>query len=388
MRYHIYITVLLLLATTTNAYAQSEFRYPVKNENKLKDNLFGLKSHEYNHIFQVAMPGDNFLLIDFEKMSSYPDAQMLSTIFDIAATTAQQTKDSFASAITSKRVDVHVPVKNAPLQLRLKEHNDGTDMLVLTYDQQAPLKLGMDTIRVFKTMSVTTNKEEKEVRKEVQYTFILKDINDIAKLNDNKELIISIAHTLDSVVQYRRDKWKREDTWYHEVGIKYTPMETDAKKQLIVKKRAGLWKAIDADYYIGASLFRNSLTPYLEVGASYKWPGSVGEYDYIKLSLSTLAHFERISPSRYDFYNTAGYNFEIGTLINKSKTRIPIYETSIGIGYLQSDLPSISSQGGMRLFWNYSLSSAVRITPDVYVLFRKGQENIAFAGLTVSLKFL
>lgn len=386
MRWHIIIATCLVLASGT-AYAQDEFKNPVKNENRLKSDLFELKPYEYNHIFQVVMPGDNFLLVDFYRMSYWPDTAVLHTIFDIAAKAAAQAQDSFPSAITSKRIDVHVPVKDRPLQLRLNDHNDGTDMLVLNYDQQTPLKLGMDTIRIFKTLDVSKDKYGEEIRKEIQYTFILKDLGDMQELNNNKELVANMARTFDSVVQYRRSRWHNEDVWYHEVGLRYTPLETDKDKQLEVKKRPGFFKAVDADYHLGASLFRNTLCPYLEVGASYKWPGDIGEYDYVKVSLSGLAMFERQSEKKYDYYSTSIASIEFGTLVNKSDTWLPLYETSIGIGYLFSEHPSISPYKGFKVFWHYSIAPAVRITPEIYGIIRKGQDNLAFAGLTVSVKF-
>lgn len=382
--YKIFIALSLICLSSTG-YAQ-KFRTPVKNEDNLKTALFELSETKQNHVFQVAMPGDNFLLIDFEKMSYWPDTNMIYTIFDIAGKVAASTKDSFSSAAHAKRIDVHVPVKNMPLQLRLNDHNDGTDMLVLNYDQQAPLKLGMDTIRVFKTLSASTDKWGEEQREELQYTFILKDLTDMIPLAENTELVSGIANTFDSVVNSKREGWSNEDTWYHSIGVRYSPME-DKDKQVQMDNMGRIFKAIDVDYYLGVSLFRNSLTPYIDVGASYKWPGERSEYNFVKLSASTLAHFERISEANYNFYNTMFLNVEMGIMVNQSRTKLPVYETSIGFGYMLSDLPSLEQHQVLKMFWNYSLSPAVRITPDIYILFRDGQENQVWAGLTVSLKF-
>lgn len=387
MRLKILILITTVFIGTINSFAQNGFRNPVKNETRLKEELFELEAEQYNHIFQAVLPQDNFLLIDFEKMSYWPETAALQMIFDIASKAVVESRDSFATSLTSKRIDVHVPVKNRPIQLRLNNHDDGTRMLVLNYDQQAPLKLGMDTIRVFKTFAVEKDKWNDEHRSEIQYTFILKDIEEIIKLADNDELIASIAHTFDSVVQYRRNRWKKEDTWYHQIGIRYAPTEMEKDKQLQVKKGRGFLKGLDANYYIGASLFRNSLTPYLEAGGSYRWRGGVGEYNYFRLSFSTLAQFERISEANYNFYNTSFANVELGILVNKIDTWVPIYETSIGFGYMFTDHPSLVPYKGMKMFFNYSLSPAVRITPDIYMLFKKGQENDIWAGITVSLKF-
>lgn len=381
MRFNIILLSALLLCCNIAVEAQ-DFRSPVKNEERLKSMLFELSTNEYNHIFQAAMPGDNFLLIDFEKMSYWPDTAVLPQMFEIAAKATREVKDSFRSAVSSKRIDVHVPVKDRPLQVRLNDHNNA-DIVMLNYDQQAPLKLGMDTIRIFKTLSVEEDKWGDEQREEIQYTFILKDVADMATLADNKELIADIAQTFDSVVTAKRSKWAREDTWYHSIGLRYSPMED---KKLEYDNMGTIFKAIEVDYYFGASLFRNTLCPYLDIGASYKWPDN-GKYNFAKVSFSTLAHFERITEANYNFYNTSFVNVELGIMVNKTNTKLPIYETSIGFGYMLTNLPSLQQHKAVKMFWNYSLSPAVRITPDIYLLFREGQENYVWAGLTVSLKF-
>lgn len=378
---------IFLFVVPMTVHAQEEFRRPVKHENKLKEELFELSAYQYNHIFQVAMTGDNFLLIDFENMSSWPDTTVLPAIFDIARTAVEKTMDSFANSITSKRIDVHVPVNNTPLQLRITDHRNA-DMMVLQYGQQSPLKTGMDTIRILKTMSVKEDREGEEQRSEVQYTFVLKDLSEIIELADNKDLTSDISHTLDSVVTYRRSRWKREDTWYHTVGIKYVPAAQGDNEKLTVKKYPGFFKAVDVSYYLGASVFRNSVTPYLEIGVSYKWKGDVGQYDYVRLSVASIAQFERITPAQYDFYNTSFLGLEIGSLINKVDTWIPLYETSLGMAYMRSDHPSLEPHEGMKLYWHYSLSQAIRFTPEIFVLFRKGTYNYVWPGITVSLKLL
>lgn len=369
------------------AYAQEDFRNPVKNEKAINRQLFELGREEHNHIFQVILPGDNFLLIDFARMSTWPDTSVLPLVFNTAAATAASVKDSFKSLNNSKRIDIHMPVKNSPLQVRLTEHS-GSELLHIQYGSQAPLKVGMDTIRILKTMEAEYDKDNGEERSEIQYTFVLKSLSEIEKLADNKELIADIAQTIDSVVQAKRSRWNKQDRWYHHIGIKYNPLEPEKAKQLKVQHPAGFFKGLDANYYWGATLFRNTLAPYLEVGGSYKWPGDIGEYDYVRVSLSAIGLFERQSESVYNYYSASFVNAEIGTWINKTDTWIPVYETSIGFGYMFTDHPSMRQHHVGKMFFNYSISPAIRITPDLYVLFRKGQDNYVWGGLTVSVKIL
>lgn len=388
MNTRIILIVFISLLATSIATAQDGFRKPVKHEDDLKKELFELQPEEHNHVFQAAMEGDNFLIIDFQKMSYWPDDRVLQQMFDIAAATVIHVQDSFGSTATSKRIDVHVPVKNRPLSVRLTEHGSAKDILLINYDNAVPLKLGMDTIRILKTFDVQKDKDGKEMRGEIQYTFVLKEMEDMQGLADDHQLISNIAEAFDGVVQRQRKKWSREDTWYHHLGVRYTQMEIEGDKKLVVDHPAGLFRGLDVNYYIGASLFRNTVTPYLEIGATYKWPGDVGEYDFVGITFSTMPQFERISESDYNFYNTTFIGAEIGTYINRTNTWVPVYETSIGFAYMFTNHPSLVPHKAMKMYFNYSLSPAVRITPDIYVLFRQNQENQVWAGLTLSLKVL
>ena len=76
------IILISILLLNLQASAQNEFRRPVKKEAGLRETLFELEAYKQNHIFQAVMPGDNFLLIDFYRMSYWPDSSMLPIIFE------------------------------------------------------------------------------------------------------------------------------------------------------------------------------------------------------------------------------------------------------------------------------------------------------------------
>lgn len=375
------IIIVLLSVVPVLTYAQFG-NMPVKNETQLREDLFELKNEYYNHSFRAALPGDNFLLIDFHKMSYWPDSAFMHTVFETAAQVADGMSDSFKSPLTSKRIDIHMPVKNRPLTVRLNEHTNEANIVMINYDQQLPLKLGMDTIRILKTFAEAG---ESKHTPQVLYTFLLKDLDDMQSLANDVNAISNTAGAFQTEVRALRKRWSREDTWYHEVDITYNSIEN---RNTTVNRNEGIVKGFDAAYYLGASVFRNTIAPSLEVGGSYKWPVANGNFMQVGISLTTLAQFERNSESDYNFYNTNFVNIEFGTLVNKTNTLIPLYETSLGIGYMQTDHPSLIPHECMRLFWHYSLSPSMRITPEIFVLFRENQENYVFPGITVSLKIL
>ena len=261
-------------------------------------------------------------------------------------------------------------------------------MLVLSHGRQNPLKLGMDTICVKKTFNIKTDDEGVDTRNEILYTFILKDLQQIEELQRNVALIEDISRTFDSVVQDQRSRWSKQDIWYHEMHVSYNPMEEKDKK--LKKYRVpGFLKGYDYTAYVGASLFRNELAPNIEVGFGYKWPSkTTGNLEYVRFSMNTLETFERMAPAKFNIYSTLFVNLEAGSYISKKDTWIPIYQTSLGLGYMFSDEPWLRSYNGLRLFFNYSLSPSVRITPDFYYLFKKGLDPYSWVGLTVSLRIL
>lgn len=389
MRYS--IITLMMIFCGLNIYAQEEFEYPVKNEQKIKKSLFHLEKADKNHFFKVTLPNDNFLLIDFYKMSYWPETSDLQSLTSIAANVVEKVSNNFKNPDASKWLGVHIPVKNEPVTIQLKEHDDGSKLMVIGANKTASLKVGMDTVQVLKTYKRNTGKNKNlEELAQIQYTFILKDISDMSAITNNKAMIADIVKTIDSVVAKKRDKWSHEDIWYHKIGIAYEPMETDKEKKLTVKNTGvtGIMKGLDVDYYFGASLFRHTIIPSLEVGVSYKFPDTKTEFTYLRASLVTLPQFEKINTARYDFYNTVSFNAEIGTIINKRNSRVPIYTTSIGFGYIMSDHPSLKQNNTYTMFFHFGISPAIRVTGNLYLLDIKGQDNQVWSGITLAIRLL
>ncbi|MEZ5017863.1 MAG: hypothetical protein R2800_12470 [Flavipsychrobacter sp.] len=381
------IAILMIFCGAVSTYGQEELQFPVKNEARIKKTLFHIDHLDKNHFIKVTLPNDNFLLIDFYRMSYWPTPSDLQSVCDIAAGTVDNVSDKFKDQDASKWLGLHVPMNNKPVMVQLKEHNDD-GIFVVDGQESAALKIGMDTVQVLKTYKKNTgrNKELEELA-QIQYTFVLKDISDMQVIANNKALIADIVHTLDSVVAAKRSRWKKEDIWYHKVGIAYEPMETDKSEKLTVTNRGnGILKGIDVDYYIGASLFRHKLTPNLEMGVSYKFPDNKTEYTYFRASFVTLPQFEQVNTARFDFYNTVSFNAEIGTIINRKVSQVPIYNTSIGFGYIMSDHPSIEPHNMYSMFFHFGVSPAIRVTGNLYLLDMKGQDNQVWSGITVAMR--
>lgn len=385
-----YITLLLLVSCSLSASAQQVVsKKPVKNEQEVKDRLFNLSEDKQNHFFKVALPDDNFLLIDFYRMSYWPDSSDLQTICDIAASTVDNVQGSFDNPNTSKLVSIHAPASNKPITVKLKDNDDGSELMVISKGESSPLKVGMDTVRVLKTYKRSMDKkEDKEVLAQIQYTFILKDLSDMSVIAGNKAIIKDVVHTLDNVVKDKRNKWNKQDIWYHKIAVDYMPMETENSKKLVITnpEPAGIFKGLDFGYYIGATIFRNTVAPSLEAGGSYEFPIGGKEHVYFRASLVLIPQFERVSQSQYDFYNTNFACAEFGTIINRPNSAVPIYTTSLGFGYMFSDHPAFENNRGYKMFFHYGVTPSIRVTADLYLLDIEGPDDHVWSGLTVAMK--
>lgn len=380
--------IIILLVMLNGIVAQAQDKKPVDDEQDIKKKLFHLDKRQYNHSFSITLPDDNFLLIDFYRMSYWPDSSDLQNICDIAANAVEQVQPSFDNDQTSKFIGVHIPEKDRPVTVMSRENNDGSELVVISKGTASPLKVGMDTVRVLKTYKTVKDPlEETDVLAQVQYTFILKDLSDMDVLANNKAVIYDVINTLDSVIHQKRNKWKKQDTWYHKIGITYKPMERESKDKLKVTNPSyGIVKAFDFGYYIGAALYRNDLVPSLEVGLSYKFPVMGHESFYTRASLVTLTQFERATQSRFDMYYTGFICAEIGSIVDRPNSGVPIYTTSLGLGYMISDHPVNKSHTGYKLFFHYGVTPTLRVTLDFYGLKNDRGETDAWSGITFAMK--
>lgn len=395
MKRNRFIIILLgMMAMSFNAEAQFEYEEPIpppiKPESQVKQELFELDSRGINYYFKAVLPGDNLLIIEFDKMSYYPGKEALQQIIDKATEAVTAIEDSFKHATASRRVDVHLPLKNEPMTVRIKEHTDGSEMIVISNKQQAPLKIGMDTVRILKNFEERKKKDSSFVTK-VQYTFLLKDARQIKELQKNTTLIENIATAFDTEVTKQRAKWSREDTWYHAIGIRYDPGKENRDEQVKVNKIPGVARAFNTNGNMGVTLFNNTLAPYLDIGYTYKWPVSLEEYTFARASFSAFYIFEQQPNKDVKLYGVPFINAEMGTLLNKKNTIIPVYQVSIGLGYKidgKNTRGYKPTEGTMfRLFFNYSLSKAFTFTPEFYYRPIPGKDNdLFFGGVTLTVK--
>lgn len=373
----------VLCALSLNTYAQRISKTPVSGEADINKTLFEVDTTDINYYFRANLPDNNFLTIEYKKMSYWPDKGFIKQVFATAREVAASVADSFARPATSKRIDINIPINNELLSVKLVEHPAPGNILLVGNGGTTPLKLGMDTIRIVKTFG-KISKKKYESLVQVQYTFILKDLEQINTLA-NDRVIDSIENAFDNLVEQKRDKWLFPNAWYNGMDAVYDPYNAKAKKTMVTESRGGLLAGFDADANIGVSLFRNELAPTVAYGLTYKWLRQNKDYMFVGLSLSSMGIFERAG-NKMNVYDVSFVNAEVGAMFSKPHTLLPMYRTSLGVRYLVRNGftdPTIPGWG-YSLFAKYSLSRSTSVCLDLYNF---EPEEVSF-GVSIYFKIL
>ncbi|RYE24658.1 MAG: hypothetical protein EOP51_06670 [Sphingobacteriales bacterium] len=362
---------------------------PISSEADIKSKLFELPADDANFYFRADLPNDNFVIAQFNKIGYWPNGDgMLKQIATIASSVVDRAGQSFSNKMATHRVDIHLPVKNEPYTVRLKEHNDGSKLVVMEGVQQNPLKIGMDTINVLKTFSVQKSKNSEE-RVQVQYTFIVKDINDINTIAASDEILQRAEQNFNALVARKRKAWVADNAWYHGMNAEYDE-EAGNKKFRTQMTRRFLSDAIGGQVNLGASFLTTGVNPYASIGLNYKWRSkSPSEYNFIGLSLSTLNAVDMQADKNIISYGAVMANIESGAYFKNSQSRIPLHHISAGFGIkIANDPHSLLDNNIYRIFFNYSLSKAITLTPDFYLIQHVGNNSNSqmMGGITLSLR--
>src|ERR1043165_3384242 len=120
---HYLLKAAMLTALVCSALKASAQRHvdrishnPVKDEGNARGTLFNLPVEDTAYYFRADLPGDNFLVIQFDRLS-YWQSGMIPEIFKLANQSWKQVQDSFIGSTTSRKLSIHIPPSN-----RSEEH--------------------------------------------------------------------------------------------------------------------------------------------------------------------------------------------------------------------------------------------------------------------------
>jgi hypothetical protein len=378
------VMLLGLCALHTSVKAQQENTNPFAGEKDVTEKLFNLKEQDINYRFTVALEQGNFLIVEWPHLSDWHDKGDLQHIVSLAKFYYRQVADSFKYGTTAKRIDIHIPIDNEPVTMMLCEHKAERNVLLLKGSMQAPLKVNMDTIRILKTLAEKEVNQEKKLV-QVQYTFLLKDLEEINKLDENN-LVADAGNKFDSIVSRHRHKWTNNLT------VNYYPLAENPKKNLAITKM----EPFEIDGEMGVELFRDAPCPLIDIGASYKWltRNFPSPYAYIRLSGTGFSDFQQQGATSLAIYPIEFVNIELGWFGGTLKRpRVPIHGLSFGVGYGFNG----GSQNGKeyvadpslpanmyRMFFSYTLSKLFKVNMELYSL----RSEYGFMGVSAVMRFL
>jgi hypothetical protein len=315
--------------------------------------LFHLNPEQYNHHFEYPLPNDGKLQVDFLRLSDWEGKGPLKAITEAAANQVNMLKDSFNSNYSTKLLEMNIPIDGKVIALNYLEEEKGKRQLAYKEGTYYQLKTGFDTVRVIKNVGIRTKPLTDSGLVQVQYTFILKDINDLVTLANDPETINKIGDLTDEAVNKYRNQWNNQDARTHQLSLEYDP----AKEKVVrasSNNNSGLFKYFDVYMGIGAMVYtNNSVSPYFEESIAYLIP-----------SRSKMQPFVGFNLSGFGFFNTNGskgnasylsYNFEYG--ICKRGFAFMQQKTSIMLGVMRVQNPDQTKNHLFHMGFTFGFNS-------------------------------
>ena len=384
------LLILILLRTSAGAQAQDRdkpvSRTPVRDASEARSRLFTLPEHDTNFYFRADLPGDAFVTIQFNRLSYWQEG----TLPDMVATANaawQSVKDSFASATSARRLAVHLPPSGYPAVAAIREWGAEEPTLLLSSGRSQPVRLAVDSIVILKS-GVASGRDTAATQ--IAYTFLLKDMSEIESLAANTELVANLSQTFDSLVAATRALWKKPDASFHQLEAQYDVHKGIYRSPTLrINRRGSILDRFEYNGEFGGSFVAGDMAITSALRLSYYLPPSPGETGqrFVALSSSSLA-FTYVESDKLRIRGLVFLNAEFGSLFSGRESPIPLYRTSIGVGYRITSQNAGPYDLRYRLFFNYSLSKAITIMPELYLTSRKVQEdnNQLFYGIGLSIR--
>jgi hypothetical protein len=376
------VLMLLWLSAVAPCFAQGAMEaFTLTGPLLTSPQLFRLNPEQYNHHFEFPLPNDGKLQVDFLRLSDWGEKNQLKAIIEAAANQVRMLKDSFRNNYSTKLLEMNIPIDGKVIALNYLEEEKGKRQLAYKDGTYYQLKTSFDTIRIIKNVGIRTKPLVDSGLVQVQYTFILKDINDITNLEGNPEAVDKIGNLTDEAIIKYRKEWNNQDARTHQLNLMYDPA-----KEKVVKassdNNSGLFKYIDIYVGLGAIFYtNNSVSPYLEESIAYLIP-----------SRSKMQPFVGFNLTGFGLFNTNGkaagnasylsYNLEYG--VCKRGFAFMQQKSSIMLGVMRVEGADKTTSAlfhmGFTFGFNSFLSGGFNIATD----FKKNSDK---AVMGVHFKF-
>lgn len=370
--------MLLWLSVADPCFAQGAITGLVSTEQfSNAPQLFRLNPEQYNHHFEFPLPQEGILQVDFLRLSDWGNKNQIQTITQAAASQVKMLADSFSNSYSTKLLAMNIPIDAETIAISYAENEAGKRQLAYKNGTYYQLKTGYDTIRVIKNIGIRTKPLTDSGLVQVQYTFILKELNDIIALSSNTEIINNLGNTVDEEVNKYRSRWSNQDGRSHQLSLKYDPAAGKMKKQEI-NEATGIFKYIDIYVGIGAITYtNNNVSPYFEESIAFRLPSRAKMQPFVGINVSGFGYFNIAGQQS----NYTSYNVEFGYC--KRAPFMP-QKSSMMLGLMRMKTPNDKDYNlfhmGFTLGFNSFMSGGFNIGSD----FKKNSKT---SIMGVNLKF-
>lgn len=377
----LFVLMLLWLSAAATCFAQGAMSwFAVTDPALTPSQLFRLNPEQYNHHFEFPLPNNGTLQVDFLRLSDWGEKNQLKAITEAAADQVNMLKDSFSNNYSIKLLEMNIPIDGKIIALNYIEEGNGKRQLAYKDGNYYQLKTGFDTIRVIKNVSIRTKPLTDSGLVQIQYTFILKDINDIIALANDKKTIDKLGNHADETISKYRSQWNNQDARTHQLNLKYDPTSEKMVKESS-NNNSGLFKYIDIYLGVGAMVYtNNSVSPYFEESIAYLIP-----------SRSKMQPFVGFNLSGFGFFNTNGsagnasylsYNLEYG--VCKRGFAFMQQKSSIMLGVMRVQKPQQTTSHLFHMGFTFGFNSFLSAGFNAATDFKKNSDK---AVLGVHFKF-
>jgi hypothetical protein len=367
----------------------------VKDQGKLIQDLFEVKDLELNHHFTIAIGQGEYLVFEMEKLSVWSGKEDFLKYADAVLPLLEKYSDSLKKPLSTKRLDVHIPVQNTPLISRFGEQMVNSNLQAMSATETVSLKMTLDTLRIVKKFPDRKH-QGSMVQRHFQYTWLLKDLKNAQGRLADKAWLSRTAVVIDSVVMAYRKKWNNQDAWNHHLFVSLDTGRAAGEQLQLTKQVSELNGVKTQDMILssvgfGASLVRNTICPSLDIGLQVNFYSDYESTFFTRVSVSSFARFEEQANRKFKAYGTSFVNAELGFGVNPGNTKLKPYSLSVGFGYKLLNKESAERDPNLpkrlyRLFFNYEASKSIIVAPEFYTDFGTKSNRNSWMGLSVTFR--
>lgn len=393
----------ILLSMSGEALGQYQYMGPffyLTPAGTKTDRLFNSDNNIISHRHSVDMENGALLYFELKNIEDYNDLKNLDSIITSVNKGIQFYKDTLAvKDYNNVRIDYVIDGETNTTRMRYTTYPRTSDMFVWRKGETSRLKIERDTvrIRIYRPRNLPKydgmGKANKEFTKNyllsfpIQITLLVNNYTDIDDILTQYELnqIVDSFYNLTKPI-HTRDKRNFGDNYRSTAHIVSSPKENIkyARRVNFVntydKQQVRPWNFHGS---IGASLVRNTVAPFAEIGIKRKWDWSDGvDHAFLAAYVTPMFFFEKHTDGTYHTYDNWFVTLEYGARVDEEYLGVKVRGGAFGGSYLINPNGSIFKNTTGKLYFSMHLREGITITPEI--IFTDNFKSI-FPGITLKV---